>query len=462
MFKYPAYNQVYNALPEDCLSDKPDLAECVFGLISSKSLKGRVQFGHAWALGNPIPMDEKKMVLSSPNPSYYPLYLGNGQTWNSGKIKLAGWKRYPTRESLLDSPKGTEEMESCVAPLPRDTEFIEKIHFHNLRRVELGAVLSALLYNGEDHCYHNLGYGKPLGFGKIKIEVLNMERNAIAELMEEFVDEMKKRFIGWSDSLVELFAMSRGIPKDRESEFVYMNMDIKREKNEFLKGKDAYAGGEQLGRFTQVLNRNVPRAQYIGNVQAAMERVNIEKNEKLRKERKGKYNDLLDKAKDKFNENIFEEALLLLTEAEQYTVSNQEIVELRFEINNRQEEYKQMLFNKEQQAHALQEKKEKVSGGLAKQLDEKYELGPNVGKYKVTTFKVCQNKVSSWLKAAEVEMVPQEQYDALHDTLCRLALNPDKKELKAWGDEKGNIWKTISGWVGPDLASRWFSEIINK
>lgn len=118
--------------------------------------------------------------------------------------------------------------------------------------------------------------------------------------------------------------------------------------------------------------------------------------------------------------------------------------------------------SKRQEQERLKAQQEKAEGGLAKLLDEKYEQGPNAGNYKVTSFKVCAQKVTSWMKSAIVSSVPQEQYDALHNTLYRLALNPDKKELKAWGDEKGNIWKTVSGWVGPDLASLWYHEITNK
>ncbi|MCF0185830.1 MAG: TIGR03986 family CRISPR-associated RAMP protein, partial [Bacteroidaceae bacterium] len=104
MYKYPAYNSIYNGVSEEFLDkERMDLAECIFGTVDSAdgALKGRVAFSHAMAVDAPTELSQEERVLSTPHPSYYPLYLGDGQTWNSENIRLAGRKRYPVRDTLM-------------------------------------------------------------------------------------------------------------------------------------------------------------------------------------------------------------------------------------------------------------------------------------------------------------------------------------------------------------------------
>ena len=115
-----------------------------------------------------------------------------------------------------------------------------------------------------------------------------------------------------------------------------------------------------------------------------------------------------------------------------------------------------------QEQERLQAQKEKVEGGLSKLLNEKYEFGPNEGNYKVTSFKVCAQKVSSWMNAASVAKVPIEQQSALFDTVKRLIANPDKKEKIKWNDFNNSAWLQISKFVGSDTASQWLEEITKK
>ena len=115
-----------------------------------------------------------------------------------------------------------------------------------------------------------------------------------------------------------------------------------------------------------------------------------------------------------------------------------------------------------QEQERLQAQKEKVEGGLSKLLNEKYEFGPNEGNYKVTSFKVCAQKVSSWLKAASVTEVPIEQQSALFDTVKRLIANPDKKEKICWNDFNNSTWAQISKFVGHGIAQQWFNKLLKQ
>lgn len=276
MYRYPAFNSVFNGIPMELLdTSKHDLPECLFGFSNPKeSLRGRVTFSHAFLKGIPHPI-ERRYALASPHPSYYPLYLGNGQSWNSQTISIAGRKRYPVR-NVQRGNRGTSNMESSKRPLDRGSEFDCKIRFFNLMPIELGAILSSIDFCGHDDCFHSLGQGKPLGYGKVKITVQGVSfsgrsidttsaRKAFVEAMNE-ESESKQWPKRWENSvqLRELFAMARGIPDGREGEFTYMEMSVKKEgedkkHNEFKDALKAYIDdGIQLGRFTQILSNSVP------------------------------------------------------------------------------------------------------------------------------------------------------------------------------------------------------------
>lgn len=273
MYKIPAVSTVRDAIPVD-LQDETihDMAECLFGYTSaSESLRGRVMFGHAFAESENIAEgDERAYAMSSPNPSFYPLYLGNGQTWDYAGIRIAGRKRYPVRDVLAATLPATDNMLSKCKPLPAGVKFTEKVRFHNLKKVELGALLSAITFHGHNECFHSIGAYKPLGYGKVKFRIKSLEireeGNAkdVSYYLDCFSAWMQKRVSGWENSsqLKELFAMAKGIPAGRENEFTYMQMSLNRKENEFVKAKNEY-GKSQLGTFTQIIGNCVPECSFV-------------------------------------------------------------------------------------------------------------------------------------------------------------------------------------------------------
>jgi CRISPR-associated protein (TIGR03986 family) len=271
MYRYPAFNSVYNGItPIELLDiERPDLPECIFGYTTRKdSLKGRVSFSHAFLQSIPHVLNIN-YALSSPHPSFYPLYLGNGQSWNSQSIRIAGRKRYPVR-NRIESNKGSEGMNKPIRPLATGSEFRGQINFFNLRPFELGALLSSLDFCGRNECHHSLGQGKPLGYGKCKIVIENVSFSSPIEnhvdtttFREVFEDMMNNESVKknwpekWEDSvqLRELFAMARGIPNGQDDYFTYMKLRSKDEEDPtFEKAKKAYKdNNEQLGRFSQII-----------------------------------------------------------------------------------------------------------------------------------------------------------------------------------------------------------------
>ena len=445
LFKYPAYNSIYGALAEDHLSDKRDLPECMFGDVATGgALKGRIMFGNAKADGECRLLGETPVVLATPNPSYYPLYLGDGQTWNSETIHVAGRKRYPTRNKLSESPKGTEDMANTMNPLDAGTVFLEKIRYHNLKRVELGALLSALLFHNEEGCFHSLGAGKPLGYGKVTIEVQNLSQDEIGALLSLFEDTMEKEVPNWkvNPCVTELFAMAKGIPSGRESEFSYMHMDTDREKNEFIKGRNAYASGEQLGYFSQIIAGSVPPARFVGNVQAAKERLNIEKILLERAQRKQSYEALLEEIRKSIEAGEFDLARSKMEEAKNYTVDESALGLYYEAISKKEMESKEKELADAQRQEAAQ-RQQAYAVPLAERI-------ANASKF-ATLF----GNVKSWMKNNGVETLSNDDMQALYDRIKAIvdAMKPKEREkMKGFGGD-------LDALVGPETAKQWFEDI---
>jgi CRISPR-associated protein (TIGR03986 family) len=203
-----------------------DMSEAIFGHVQkNNALKGRVTFSHAFA--TVAEEDEsKREVLAAPKASYYPNYirqeLRNGsiargrtyQTFMDTRAAIAGWKRYPIR-SNVSSNAGTDNVKTRFVPLKTGAQFKCTIHYHNLRPIELGALLSSLTFHGSTDTYHSIGMAKPLGYGKIKLSIDEAENIQIEKLMGEFEaymnSELKHEEPKWHQSpqITELVTMAQ-------------------------------------------------------------------------------------------------------------------------------------------------------------------------------------------------------------------------------------------------------------
>ena len=93
--------------------------------------------------------------------------------------------------------------------LPMGMTFKLRINVHNLKKVEIGALLSALTIHETDGVFHNLGLAKSYGYGKIQIEnvKLHMLRHscddyelAFEDAMDEFLTSCEGQETRWCDS----------------------------------------------------------------------------------------------------------------------------------------------------------------------------------------------------------------------------------------------------------------------
>ena len=180
---------------------KPDLTDLIFGFSTSKkSLRGRVQFSSCKALDYPIPQPEQEMILDTPKPTFYPSYIKQPDNLSDKKdyksfldadAQARGWKRYPALgKQKFVCPDGVDmdktNMKTTFAPLPAGTEFTGKLRYHNLRPIELGALIWTLQMHSTDYYCHTIGMAKPYGYGRIKIFIEGMEEDLLKKYSEDF------------------------------------------------------------------------------------------------------------------------------------------------------------------------------------------------------------------------------------------------------------------------------------
>lgn len=266
MYKLPYSMTVLDAVSNECnplLNTERDLAECIFGTAAKdNSLKGRIHFGHAKVLNSPRLENSKPFYPGTPHASYYPLYVQNGYDWNKAKI-INGRKRYPIRKSVWSyKGEGTEDMKQTTRMLPSNTKFEEKIFFFNLKPIELGAILSAITFHGNHKiCFHNIGFGKPYGYGKAKItEVSLQSKDEIGDInyyMKSYEqcmqDFMKGKWLS-SSQLNELLLMAQdGHVKPDDPQFRYLKFSKTAEDNEFKTCRD---NREKLQKFSNIIGKS--------------------------------------------------------------------------------------------------------------------------------------------------------------------------------------------------------------
>ena len=192
--------------PDQGAEFSPDMADLIFGYATpKKSLRGRVQFSSCFAPENTAPCEEVMRILSNPKPSFFPAYLkqdqnlkdrDNYKTFLDSDALLNGWKRYPalvrqaaSQDTGMESK--TDMLNNRFQPLPEGTVFEGRVVYHNLRPVELGALIWSLSLRSPNHYCHSLGMAKPYGFGKVKVEIEGISIEEQNKLRDTFTDYVK-------------------------------------------------------------------------------------------------------------------------------------------------------------------------------------------------------------------------------------------------------------------------------
>ncbi|GAA3657862.1 TIGR03986 family type III CRISPR-associated RAMP protein [Flavivirga jejuensis] len=204
-----------------------DLSECVFGTSEGKKIKGRVQVSHAF-MKEATEGDEITTVLSEPKASFYPFYIKQKlnkslkvekyATYHDSDVEINGRKRYFLKPECVET-RDPSNFTTTFKPLETAT-FITTIQYHNLNKIEFGALLSAITFHGNTNCNHIIGLAKSYGLGQIKVDILNEEikqnLNHYLAIFEKCMLEAKG--INWhhkSPELIELLTMASTIAKNK-------------------------------------------------------------------------------------------------------------------------------------------------------------------------------------------------------------------------------------------------------
>ena len=302
IFKLAYKKSLFDAISQTIDKSRLDLAETIFGTVKEDNLlKGRVQFSHFKSTHVSYEA-EKSEILGSPQATYYPNYLNqtqtNGNTVNKyttlmdGTAQISGYKRYPLHKGIKKSfiPKEEKtDIQTKFKPLSKGCKFKGKVRFHNLKKAEIGALLSALSFHGNSGYRHNLGMAKALGYGKIKIDIdLKNLKYSQAEYLKAYEEEMTLFMDKWIDTpqIKELFAMANNkILNDKSLEYQKLENPTTRdrEKNDFNRAKK---NREYLKRYSETGNVNQEA------LKSLVDKSEIEQEKKAREEEQKRVEEL--------------------------------------------------------------------------------------------------------------------------------------------------------------------------
>ncbi|MSN96889.1 TIGR03986 family CRISPR-associated RAMP protein [Campylobacter sp. FMV-PI01] len=271
-FRIPYQNSIGDIIDKNLKDDKRlDLTQAIFG--KDKVLATRVFFEDASLKNEPkwLTKNDVEIILSSPKPTSYNLYLEQKGVKNVSEIKhydsqdakIRGYKFYHHQNFNLNHHNGkmkqntNENMKKHIKPLDSENIFKTKIRFESLSDIELGALLFVL--NLPQNCYHKIGMAKPLGFGKIEIKanlkiydlekrystlfdensefcepnLENSSQNFISKFQKFILDKLgeDKKSLWEVDRLKELEIMLRD---DKKADFSYMELGDFKDKDKIL------------------------------------------------------------------------------------------------------------------------------------------------------------------------------------------------------------------------------------
>lgn len=452
MFRYP-YKQSVKALvekgqPKAQYAQKHDLSETIFGWADEQScMKGRVQICNAFAekpIADSELCDVISGVLGQPKASFYPLYLqqnsNNSQynTYDNEDAQISGRKRYRIHKgaTTTELPKGNdnENTISTLRPIREGQRFAMRINVHNLRKMEIGALLSAITFHHTPNVYHNIGAAKSFGYGKLKcigIELHGLKYDE-SEYLRTFEREMnsftqKTEHCDWISSLPMKSLVAIASEHD--------DADVK------MMGLDDYTDCKLNTHFSRLHDAS-------DGLKSAFSKKDVFKEQ---------HADEYAQIEALGNNNNFDAAKSVLEKL---------IENLKFEQIPAEEE--NILLNnieKEIETKKAKDAEERLQNGFGSILNERFpeNAGNNSGKYKVKDWRTCWQKTQRWLKDKQAASLDAEELDVLAETVVRLMTSPaNKNEKKNWEKFDSSIWKSISELLSAERAQQIFKGAINE
>ena len=433
---------------------KRDLSELIFGWVNGKSCqKGRVQICNAYAEKRTQETELVKGVLGEPKASFYPLYLKQEgslyKNYNSDDALISGRKLYRVHKGseTMDLPQGNgnEKTVNKFRPIPAGNSFVMRINVHNLRKVEIGALLSAITFHETPDVFHNIGSAKGFGYGKLKCVALNLHLQGLNSGKEDKEDYLKAfememdKFVkssfkcNWADTpqIIRMMAiMSEHTPQQVR---MMVLEDYTREKKEKRVSLDANF------REQRKVHSCFEKERKLEKCYPAYEEDKVIVNEFLDFQMWEEAKNALEKMLDKLTKNDIDDAWV-----------KGQLESVKREIGM------QIVVNK---IKLIQQKIIKESRNLYARLNERYDQNVNKGEYKVQTWKVCADIVKKWTGKKPKNELDDEERDVLEKVIRRLAEHPDRREQREWDSYGSKIWKQIKEYLGEERAGKLFEEL---
>lgn len=449
-----------------------DLPQCIFGYIGDKSMKGRVQIGNAFA--EELVSDENLRtitgVLGQPKASFYPLYLQQDSNkkvvnYTTTDSTIAGRKRYRVSKDFNTIPiaagNNNENVTSSFKVLPTGLTFNCRIVVHNLRKVEIGALLSSITFNMTEGCYHNIGMGKAFGYGIIdcKIKSLNGFKYTAAEYIDHF-DEMMATFLDQngrklSSEVVYKQLVSIASPTHTQEDMSQMDFDTcEIFKNDNFKNDKTNASVliESPKTMTIKIDEN----------EAISHQIQLNLDEICKKA------DMLARAKDwRGGIKLLEDHCLELVSKKHDTSRVKELIR-RYQEEERSYEEAILEMKRAEEAESINQKLQqeqakiekakalRLEKGLAFLLESKVS-GEGL---KISSLMQGISRIKDFIRKNHGYRVTNNDAECVHKWLCSIAVPTKKQEMKDFQNINGDSWKYVSSLFSE--AEKWFEEVNAK
>ncbi len=466
LYKFAYNNSVKELIEKRQTENDLSMVESIFGHIqenreSQPALKGRVHIEHAFGQEGTVELEDQiwKEVLSSPKASYYPIYVRQSvrknqvsvyKTYNDGFATISGRKRYPIRNfGTIHNPpskkvKNPDKVTTKFQPLKKGT-FTFSIRYHNLKKVELGALISAITFHNHPRAFHSLGMGKPLGLGKVKLSVNNIDD--YSDTLKSFEAFMCATLgYDWSESteVRELITMACE-HENTDRHLRYMNLD----RQDFANAKKKREG---LPSYSKLEGVTVTR------IKSLVSKEDVEKAKKMIAAEKQLY-------QQKQSTKDFIQQKLDFYKEELKSKLNEHKNRLKNKLKDQREEIQEKI--RKSKKKAKKEKAQKKGPEFSKVDPENRDAFDDQLKKIMSTYSsklypsikeknLPKEKPEGWL--------PEDFHQELEKLVLKIVQNSNKNEKKKWRrDFKKNAkLKKVREWIGETKAKELLERIKNK
>lgn len=468
-FRYPYKYRISDCIVQPNVGEGPDLVDCIFGYVNKEdALKGRVHVGNAFANETVIEDNIVKGVLGQPSASYYPLYLrqvneGKYTTYND-EAEMAGRKRYRVHApNALTDPKynSNENVVTEMKPLPAGTTFKLLISVHNLRPIEVGALLSALTFHDTEGPCHNIGQGKSFGFGSLRIKKLELKNFKYDEhaYLKDFEWEMSKFYD--SNHPGELWANSDMVKALLSIAAEHANA----EELELMKLKE-YGDYRKNDKYSTLKEATVNAKAFVDIRDVLKVRADVKRQAEARAKAENEAN-------AQIKADVIEQSLKALKQKEQcetakdcdvcdailaQAIDDYETLKKEYGISSYGERIETLRNLKSEYLQYKIMLLSKVVNTSVKASSFEEHIG------KAFAIGTLSGKLDKWEKTKGESQLDAEDLEILHKHIVNKlpkdkAYKKEKKEWLTFDLQKARGWKSLSAYVSADVLQTWYEEM---